>query len=288
MSRVLFLILFVLVSVGVSLSCVAQTTLPTPVDAPVQGPEDPLAEQHGWLGVSLQLTSKDEAKKLGYAQPLIKVDIVFADSPAESSGFLAEDKIVKFDDTPVYEIADLISLVMATEPGTKVVFTRIRDGKEEKVPLLLGVRPDAYDLLRDHFVGKEAPALIAKNVKTQADAELPKGIVLFEFWATWCGPCRASMPHLSELHAKYPEQLIVIGLSDEDPEDIDAFLAENPLPYTIVRDLERGTSRAYMVNALPTTFLIEDGVIRHVFIGAGEFEEIEKVLQDMLGRGPGE
>jgi len=89
------------------------------------------------------------------------------------------------------------------------------------------------------------------------------------------------MPHLTELHEKYPE-LTVIGLSDEESADIAAFLKENPLPYPIIRDLERGTSRAYMVNALPTLFLIDDGVIRHIFIGSGEFDELDKALTALL------
>ncbi|OIP30367.1 MAG: hypothetical protein AUK47_25385 [Deltaproteobacteria bacterium CG2_30_63_29] len=283
MNRVSFASLIVMAIMGTSLSCVGQTSLPIPEDLPKKEVlVDPLTEQKGWLGVSLQLTTKEEAKALGYAQPLISVDIVFAGSPAESSGFQAGDLIVKFNETPVYEVADLIDLVMATKPGSKVTFLRIRDEKEEVVPLLLGVRPDAYDLLRDHFVGKEAPDLIAKVVATETEAVLPKkGVVLFEFWATWCGPCRASMPHLTELHEKYPE-LTVIGLSDEESADIAAFLKENPLPYLIIRDLERGTSRAYMVNALPTLFLIDDGVIRHIFIGSGEFDELDKALTALL------
>lgn len=284
MNRAVFASLIVLTILGLSLSCGAQTSLPIPETPPEEQEHlDPLDAQHGWLGVSLQLTTKEEAKALGYAQPLIKVDIVFAGSPAESSGFQSEDKIVKFNDTPVYEVTDLIEAVMATKPGTKVTFLRIRGDKEEVVPMLLGVRPDAYDLLRDHFVGNEAPGLVAKVVATETDAQLPaKGVVLFEFWATWCGPCRASMPHLAELHEKYPETLTVIGLSDEDPEDIAAFLKENPLPYTVIRDLDRGTSRAYMVNALPTLFLIKDGVIRHVFIGSGELEEVDKALTALM------
>lgn len=296
--RALSLALVALALTLAASAATAQTTLPVPKgedgarpDEPPPG-DDPVAGQKGWLGVALKLSSKEEAEALGYAQPVITVDMVFADSPAAASGFEVGDRIVAFNDEPVFEVGKLVDLVKSTPPGTEVTFKRVRGTSkdtlvEEAVPMLLGVRPDAYQLLVDHFVDEPAPELDAVD-QLSGEAvrlsELAGKVVIVDFWATWCGPCRKAMPHLAKLaetHAK--DGLVVLGISAEESDVLAGFLKEHPQPYTIGRDNERASSRSYMVNALPTLYLVDKkGVVRHVFIGASKLEEVDRAVETLL------
>lgn len=297
--RLLLVALSTILFALASSTALAQSTLPVPRGEDGAGPAaqpeaaaDPIAGQQGWLGVALKLSSAEDAKALGYAQPIITVDMVFAGSPAAASGFQVGDRIVAFNDTPVFEVATLVELVKATAPGTEVTFKRVRGTSadnlvEERVPMLLGVRPDAYQLLVDHFVGAPAPEIGAVDQlsgKAVRLADHSGKVVLLDFWATWCGPCRKAMPHLAELHATHQDKgLAVIGLSSEEPEVLADFLEEFPQPYTIARDDDRASNRSYMVNAFPTLFLVDrKGVVRHVFIGVANLDEVDRAVESLL------
>jgi len=285
----------------------AQGTLPVPEGedgaTPDEQPGEPgaraseerndvLEGQHGWLGLYLKMTTNEEATKMGYAQPLIRVEQVFEGSPAELSGFQAGDYVVGYRGEPVFDVNELVERVKATPPGTKVTVKRVRgsdkdDAKTEEVPLLLGVRPDSYQMLVDHFVDKQAPELTAHEVSTSDSVELAAhegDVVVLDFWATWCGPCRKTLPHLAELHrTKKDEGLTIIGVSDEDDEVLEGFLEENPLPYTIAVDEDRETSGEYLINSYPTMYIVDrEGIVRHVFIGAAKMDEIDAAIADLL------
>src|SRR5687767_13027650 len=75
-------------------------------------------------------------------------------------------------------------------------------------------------------LGDPAPELqIAKWVKGEPVKEFEKGkVYVVEFWATWCGPCRTSIPHLTEMQKKYEDKVVFIGVSDEDAETVAPFV----------------------------------------------------------------
>ena len=101
-------------------------------------------------------------------------------------------------------------------------------------------------------------------------ASLKGKVVLIDFWATWCGPCRESIPHLVDLYKKYREKgFEVIGVSvDKDAaEMVRRFTKSMDIPYPILIGSEEVT-RSYAVTALPTTFLIDrEGNIQERVIG---------------------
>jgi thiol-disulfide isomerase/thioredoxin len=113
--------------------------------------------------------------------------------------------------------------------------------------------------------GSAAPALSGQTTdgKTVSLTDLKGKVVLINFWATWCGPCRQEMPELVALYKKYKERgLVVLSVAaDETHEPVDAFLKDSPLPFTVVYGVE-DMKRAYAVNSLPTTVLVDkDGQI---------------------------
>jgi thiol-disulfide isomerase/thioredoxin len=124
-------------------------------------------------------------------------------------------------------------------------------------------------------VGDRAPAFeIAEWVKGSPVATFEPGkVYVMEFWATWCGPCRTSMPHLSELQRTYGDQVTIIGVSDEKLETVKGFLGKpewaEKTAYTLATDPDRSTHDSYMKAAsqqgIPTAFLVgKDGTVQWI------------------------
>jgi cytochrome c biogenesis protein CcmG, thiol:disulfide interchange protein DsbE len=111
------------------------------------------------------------------------------------------------------------------------------------------------------FRGRPAPRIVVDQWLTPAP-ELAGKFVLVDFWATWCGPCRRSIPHLNELQAKFPDRLVVIGLSDESPDAIRR-MASPQINYAVGTDPQKRTSREVEVSGIPHAMLIDPkGIVR--------------------------
>src|ERR1700677_55972 len=89
-------------------------------------------------------------------------------------------------------------------------------------------------------------------------ATLHGKIVLLAFWATWCPPCREEIPELNELAKRYPNQLVVIGVSQDDgpASDVRAFAQKIGMHYPIVMGSREMSDEYGGVPALPTTFVV--------------------------------
>jgi thiol-disulfide isomerase/thioredoxin len=132
-------------------------------------------------------------------------------------------------------------------------------------------------LLLPHCARKEKEAALAPNftLKTLDDQEITlsklKGkVVLLDFWATWCAPCRESIPHLVQLYKTYRQSgFEVVGMNVDrgDIGTVRRFVNSMDIPYPIIiasDELERN----YGVTGLPTTILIDkEGNIRQKFMG---------------------
>lgn len=114
-------------------------------------------------------------------------------------------------------------------------------------------------------------------------ADLRGKVVLVNFWATWCGPCRKEMPLLEQLHRKYaPLGLVMLGVNvEEDARLFDRFLKDVPVSFPILLDPRNGVSKLYDVAAMPSTVIIDrQGNIRYVHQGYQPGDE--NAYQDMV------
>jgi thiol-disulfide isomerase/thioredoxin len=113
-------------------------------------------------------------------------------------------------------------------------------------------------------IGAQAPVLqVSKWLKGEAltlHAGKEKNIFIVEFWATWCGPCKDTIPHLSRMQKKYNKDgVIVIGVSSEEEAVVSAFLKEQKeMDYHVAVDDNNKTYQAYMkeFSAIPRAFII--------------------------------
>lgn len=111
------------------------------------------------------------------------------------------------------------------------------------------------------FGGKQFLNLPATMSSPVTLASLRGRVVVIDFWATWCGPCVASIPHLIDLHNKYADQgLVIIGHTDGSSTDLEAFIKAKNMPYLISVGADIGD--AYGVSGIPHVFVIDpDGKV---------------------------
>jgi peroxiredoxin len=116
-------------------------------------------------------------------------------------------------------------------------------------------------------------------------------MVLLDFWATWCGPCRESIPHFVQIYKTYRENgFEMIGLSVDKGDDgvVRRFIESMEIPYPIVIAPEE-VVRNYKVTAIPTTFLIDkEGKIRERIMGFNSAiaQEMTAKLRDLTSEKP--
>jgi thiol-disulfide isomerase/thioredoxin len=110
-------------------------------------------------------------------------------------------------------------------------------------------------------------------------------VVLLDIWATWCGPCRAMIPHERELVKKMDgKPFVLLSVSVDDAKsDLTDFLKDEPMPWAHWFDGKAGAvAKAYKVKAFPTLYLIDKkGVIREKWVGAPKAEEMDKKIEEL-------
>jgi peroxiredoxin len=94
--------------------------------------------------------------------------------------------------------------------------------------------------------------------KSWALRELRGNVVLVNFWATWCPPCRSEMPDLESLHKKFKKQgLTILGISDEDAAKVKPFVDQSGLSYAILLDPGRKVHQQYDIEGIPKSFVYD-------------------------------
>jgi cytochrome c biogenesis protein CcmG, thiol:disulfide interchange protein DsbE len=95
-------------------------------------------------------------------------------------------------------------------------------------------------------------------------------VVLVNFWATWCPPCRAEMQDIQIAAQAHPENFVVLAVNDgEDAETIRPFVTESRLTFPVLLDADGAVAQKYRVQGLPTSFFIDRaGIVRAANMGA--------------------
>ncbi|MFO0829581.1 MAG: redoxin domain-containing protein [Phycisphaerales bacterium] len=118
----------------------------------------------------------------------------------------------------------------------------------------------------------------------------PGKVTVMEFWATWCGPCKMSIPHLSEMQERYKDYGVrFVGVSDEKVETVKDFLAKDEwkqkMRYTVATDPDRSTHTSYMKaagqNGIPTAFIVgKTGNVEWIGHPMSMEEPLDKIVHD--------
>ncbi len=117
--------------------------------------------------------------------------------------------------------------------------------------------------------------------------ELRGRVVMVNFWATWCGPCKQEMPQLNRLHEKYSRSgFVLLGVNvDEDPHNAAAVAAKLGITFPVLLDTDKKVSDRYDLQAMPSTYLIDrDGKVRYLHRGyvSGFEDTYEQQIRELL------
>jgi peroxiredoxin len=147
---------------------------------------------------------------------------------------------------------------------------------------------DAAGLTEAPVAGYLAPAFTLTSTQGEdiSLADYQGKPVVLNFWATWCPPCRAEIPHFQDAAIKYNGLATIVGVDQGEPLSlVTDFAAQFAITYPLLLDPDNDVNRQYRVRALPTTVFIDaNGVVREVFTGiingAVLEDRIERLLQE--------
>lgn len=186
-----------------------------------------------------------------------------------------------------------LALGQDTKPAEKpATDTPAAQPTEKPVPMKKSKASEDETASKKLVAGDPAPALsIEKWVKGDAVTGFEKGkVYIVEFWATWCGPCKVSMPHLSEIQKEYKAKgLTIIGISSTGWRDeltkVEEMVKDkgDTMGYTVAWDKDGQTNNAYMkaakMRGIPTSFVIDQkGQIAWI----GHPMQLDFVIDDVI------
>lgn len=139
--------------------------------------------------------------------------------------------------------------------------------------------------------GSLAPEIGLKDLSGRgvSIASLKGKVVLVDFWASWCAPCREELPVLEALYKKYRGRgFEIVGVNlDQSPDKVQRFLSGTPLSFRVVHDRGRAVAERYAPSKMPSSFLIDrKGIVRHVHAGfrAADRSALDSQISALLAK----
>ncbi len=242
-----------------------------------------LAGARPWLGVAFDSGAGSGASNT-------EIRHVVRGSPADRAGMRAGDKILRIGTTRVANGGEVVRSVATHAAGEVVDVVFARAAAEQTARVTLGVLPSRDDVIKMDLVGAFAPQLHdvagVHGAFPASLSDLRGRVVVLDFWATWCAPCRIVTPKLGALQSRYGAQgLSVLGVSTEDAQEVALFADRTAMGYSVGVDTHGDTTRSYGVANLPTLVVIDKrGVVRDVSIGydPGEDARLEQSVRALL------
>ena len=270
-------LLAVALSLGVGCAvAAAHPTTPRPAAPRVRAQKPPprMQPEDGspWLGVGIA----DGAKG-------VRVTLVVDGTPAAQAGLRVDDEILAIEKKPVVQATDLQERIADFKVGQRIKLDVLRKGRRFQVLARLAQKLDPQEELDHRRLDRPAPTFEVLSVPDAADgksqpvtlAGLRGKVVIVEFIATWCGPCKTTYPTFSELQAKRKgDGLVVLGISEESDAALRALSAQEKIGFTLARDVGSVVYHAFhegvAAHVTPTIFVIDrQGVVRFAAMGAG-------------------
>ncbi|MCS6842167.1 MAG: TlpA family protein disulfide reductase [Roseiflexus sp.] len=140
-------------------------------------------------------------------------------------------------------------------------------------------------------IGHPAPefALTAVNGSQVALSDLRGQVVLINFWATWCPPCRAEMPAIQQAYDRFRDQgfLVLAVNQQEDAASVAKYMSEQRLTFPALLDSDARVSTDYQARVLPSSFFVDRrGIIRAVYRGPMSRGMIEGAIEQLIAETP--
>ncbi len=189
---------------------------------------------------------------------------------------------------PLITLTLVVMAIVLLRAPHRVAERPAAEGQDAAVPLHLSRLSGVGEVGPAPREGAPAPdfALRGLDGRTYRLSELRGRAVVINFWATWCGPCRAEMPAIEEVYRRYGDgRLMVLAVNvEEDEERVAPFVQRLGLSFPILLDRDGAVSRRYRVTGLPTTYLIRpDGTVDGVRLGPYTRALLQGRVEQLLG-----